>query len=280
MPLDIMAVVLFGAALHAGWNALVRASANKFHDTALIVAGGGVWAAALLPFAPLPAVESLPYLAASVAIHVVYFFLLASSYRSGELSLAYPVMRGTAPALSAIVVAMLINESPSLGGWAGVALISGGVLVLALESWRAGRLHVGSTLFALANAGVIVIYTVIDGQGVRLSHHAFSYTGWMFLVTAVLVFALSLATQGRDFLKSIGQGRRRGLIGGACTLASYALALWAMTRAPIALVAALRETSVVFGAIIAATILKERVSRVRFASVLTVTAGAIAIKVF
>jgi len=275
-----MAVVLFGAALHAGWNALVRASANKFYDTVLIVIGAGAWTACLAPFMPLPAVASWPYLGASILIHVVYFSLVAFSYRSGELSFAYPIMRGTAPALSAIVIALVIGESPSLGGWAGVALISGGVLVLALESWRAGKLHASSTLFALTNACVIVIYTVIDGQGARLSGHAFSYTGWIFLGTAVLLFALSLATHGREMLKSIAPGWKRGLLGGASTLASYALALWAMTRAPIALVAALRETSVVFGVLIAAMFLKERVSRLRYASVLTVTAGAIAIKVF
>ena len=114
-----MAIVLFAAALHAGWNALVRASAEKFQDTVLIVLGAGAWTAFLLPLAPLPAVASWPYLAASVLIHIAYFSLVAFSYRSGELSFVYPLMRGSAPALSAVAAALLINESPSLGGWAG-----------------------------------------------------------------------------------------------------------------------------------------------------------------
>ncbi|KAF0164180.1 MAG: hypothetical protein FD157_2545 [Rhodocyclaceae bacterium] len=275
-----MAIVLFGAALHAAWNALVRASSSKFHDTVLIVLGAGIWTALLLPLLPVPAVESWPYLAASVVIHVAYFVLVAVSYRSGELSFVYPLMRGSAPALTAVFGVLLINESPSPGGWAGVLLISCGVLVLAGDSLRTGTFRPAPALFALINAGVIVVYTLVDGQGARLSGHAFSYTGWMFLLTAPLLLAIAAAGQGRAVLQRIRLGWRMGLLGGACTLASYALALWAMTRAPIALVAALRETSVVFAAIIAATLLKEPISRIRYVSIVAVCAGAIAIKVF
>jgi drug/metabolite transporter (DMT)-like permease len=280
LSLDVMAIVLFAAALHASWNALVRASSQKFQDTVLIVLGAGVWTAFILPLVPIPAVESWPYLAASVLIHVVYFSLVAFSYRSGELSFVYPLMRGSAPALSAVAAALLINESPSLGGWAGVLLISCGVLVLAGDSWRSGTFRTAPVMFALTNACVIVVYTLVDGQGARLSGHAFSYTGWMFLLTAPLLLAISAAGQGREILQRIQRGWCRGLLGGACTLASYGLALWAMTRAPIALVAALRETSVVFAAIIAAYFLKEPITLLRYASIFTVCAGAVAIKIF
>jgi drug/metabolite transporter (DMT)-like permease len=275
-----MAIVLFAAALHAGWNALVRASAEKFQDTVLIVLGAGVWTAFSLPFFPLPAAASWPYLAASVLIHIAYFSLVAFSYRSGELSFVYPLMRGSAPALSAVAAALLINESPSPGGWAGILLISCGVLVLAGDSLRSGKFRAAPALFALTNAGVIVVYTLVDGQGARLSGHAFSYTGWMFLLTAPLLLAISAAGRGREVFRRIQSGWGRALLGGACTLASYGLALWAMTHAPIALVAALRETSVVFAAIIAAYFLKEPITLLRYASIFTVTAGAIVIKVF
>jgi drug/metabolite transporter (DMT)-like permease len=275
-----MAIVLFAAALHAGWNALVRASADKFQDTVAIVVGAAVWTAFLLPLLPAPAVASWPYLAASVAIHVAYFVLIAGSYRVGELSFVYPLMRGSAPALTAVAGVLLINESPAPGGWAGVLLISVGVLLLAGDSLRAGTFRAAPAMFALANAGVIVVYTIVDGQGARLSGHAFSYTGWMFLLTAPLLVAVAVAGSGFAGLRRIRAGWRTGLLGGACTLASYALALWAMTRAPIALVAALRETSVVFAAIIAAVFLGEPISRIRYLSILTVCAGAIALKVF
>lgn len=275
-----MLVVLFAALLHAGWNAMVRASADKFIDTGLIVWGAGALTALLLPFMPLPASASWPYLAASVLIHVAYFTLVAFSYRGGDLSFVYPIMRGTAPVFSAIAAIFLLNESPSPGGWAGVLLISAGVVVLAGDSWRAGSFRPASAMFALTNAAVIVIYTLVDAQGARLSGHAFSYTAWMFLWTAVSSLAVFLAVRGRGMLRHFRSGWRTGLLGGACTLASYSLALWAMTRAPVAAVAALRETSVVFAAILAACLLKESISRLRYSSIFMVSAGAIAIKVF
>ena len=278
MSLEVMAIVLFAAALHAAWNALVRASADKFLDTVMIVAGAGAWTVLLLPLMPLPAVASWPYLAASVAIHVAYFALVAVSYRGGELSFVYPLMRGSAPALTAVAGLLLLNESPSAGGWSGVLLISCGVLVLAADSLRTGSFRIAPAAFALANAGVIVVYTIIDGQGARLSGHAFSYTGWMFLLTAPLLLAIAAAGQGRGIAGRIRRGWQRGLLGGACTLASYGLALWAMTRAPIALVAALRETSVVFAVMFAAVFLREPVTRARYLSIAAVCAGAMAMK--
>ncbi len=275
-----MAVVLLGAVLHAAWNTLVRRAADKFLDTALMLGGTGVLTAVLLPALPLPATESWPYLAASVLIHVTYFALVALAYHGAELSFAYPVMRGSAPVFSAVVVALLLNETPTSGGWLGILLVSGGVLLLATDAWRSGKLRKGPTLLALANAGVIAVYTLVDGQGARLSGHAFSYTGWMFLLTAVLLFGLALALKGRLLIDHAGHGWQRGLLGGASTLASYGLALWAMTQAPIALVAALRETSVVFAAIMAALFLAEPVTRLRAVSIMTVAAGAVAIKIF
>ncbi|TRZ90896.1 MAG: EamA family transporter [Rhodocyclaceae bacterium] len=280
MSLDVMLVVLFAAVLHAGWNALVRASSDKFIDTSLLVWGAGALAACLLPFVPLPASPSWPYLAASVLIHVVYFTLVAFSYRAGDLSFVYPIMRGSAPAFSAVAAVFLLNELPSPGGWAGVVMISSGVILLAGDSWRAGTFRPTSAIFALANACVIVLYTLVDAQGARLSGQAFSYTGWMFLLTAALSSGVFLAVRGRRMLRQIHTGWRKGLLGGACTLASYGLALWAMTQAPVAAVAALRETSVVFAAIFAAVFLKETISRLRYLSILTVSAGAVAIKVF
>ena len=273
-----MAAVLFGALLHAVWNALVRVASDKFLNTVLIVGEAGVWTACWLPFAPVPAVESWPYLAASVLIHIAYFSFVALSYRDADLSFVYPIMRGSAPALSAVVVAVLVRESPSPSGWMGVLLVSLGIIVLSGDSWCSGSLRFSPTALALTNAGVIVIYTLVDGVGVRLSQHPVSYTGWMFFLTAIPLLVVSFAKQGGKAGKHLRLNGGKGLIGGACTLGSYGLALWAMTQAPIALVAALRETSVIFGILIAAVFLKEHVSPLRYLSILAVTAGAIAIK--
>src|SRR5690606_1159201 len=153
-----------------------------------------------------------------------------------------------------------------------------GVLRLAGDAWRKATPQGNATLFALGTAGIVVIYTLVDGVGVRLSGNAAVYTGWVFLLTALPLTGIFLL---RDRAATLAYARphwRRGLFGGACTLASYALALWAMTQAPIALVAALRETSVVFGTLLAALLLKERVSRTRYAAIGVVVAGAVAIK--
>jgi drug/metabolite transporter (DMT)-like permease len=278
VPVEIMAAVLFGALLHAVWNALVRAASDKFLNTVLVVAGAGIWAACWLPFAPAPAVESWPYLAASVLIHIAYFSFVALSYRDADLSFVYPIMRGSPPAVSAVVVAVFVHESPSTGGWVGVLLVSLGIIVLSGDFWRSGSFRFSPTALALANAGVIVIYTLVDGVGVRLSQHPVSYTGWMFLLTAIPLLVVSFAKEGGKAAKHLRFNWGRGLIGGACTLGSYGVALWAMTQAPIALVAALRETSVIFGVLIAAVFLKEHVGPLRYLSILAVTAGAIVIK--
>ncbi len=279
MTLDVMFAVLFGALLHACWNALISGSTDRTLDTVLVVAGAAVIAACALPFAPLPAPASWPFLIASGVIHVVYFILVAQSYRHGELSFAYPIMRGSAPVISAIAAALLLAESPSAGGWLGVLLISGGVMLLAADSWRNGAFQGRAALFALATAAIIVVYTLVDGIGARLSQQAAAYTGWVFVLTAVPLVALFLVRSGRATRGYFKLHWRRGLIGGGCTLGSYGLALWAMTQAPIALVAALRETSVIFGALIAAALLGERLSRVRWAAIIVVTAGAVVIKI-
>ncbi len=273
-----MFAVLFGALLHAGWNAMIRGSTERTLDTVLVVAGAAAIAALALPFAPLPAPASWPYLIASGAIHVAYFMLVALSYRHGELSFAYPLMRGSAPVVSAIAAALLLSESLSAGSWLAVLLISGGVMLMAADSWRSGAFQGRATLAALATAAVIVVYTLVDGIGVRLSGHAAAYTGWVFVLTAIPLVALFLRHSGAATRAHFRRCWHRGLLGGACTLGSYGLALWAMTHAPIALVAALRETSVIFGALLAVLLLGERPGRMRWLAIFIVTAGAAAIK--
>ncbi len=280
MSAEVMAIVLFGAALHAAWNALVRSSTSKFDITSLIVMGAAVWTALLLPWLPLPRQESWPFLGASAVVHVLYFSLLALAYREAELSFIYPLMRGAAPAMAAVAAASMLGESPSAGGWLGVTLISLGGVALLRDSWRGGAVQPTSLALALGVAVLIVAYTLIDGQGARLSGHAFSYTGWMFLLTAVGMGVVWMIHQERRLLVAARQEWRLALIGGACTLASYGLALWAMTRAPIALVAALRETSVVFAALIGVVLLGERVSRAKITAVGIICAGAVALKIF
>jgi drug/metabolite transporter (DMT)-like permease len=264
--------------LHAGWNALVRASGDKFLTSLQVVCGAAILALLMLPGLPMPAVASWPWLLASGLIHVVYFTLVARAYQGTDLGLAYPLMRGTAPVLTALAAALLLGEAPTPGAWLGIALICGGVLMLAGRAWRSGTSHPGAVLAALANAGVIALYTLVDGQGVRLAGHALSYTAWVFLLSAAFMLVTAAWLRGRSLLRSAPGAWRAAALGGSGTLAAYSLVLWAMTQAPIATVAALRETSIVFAALIGALLLREDLSRLRLFSALLVCGGAVAIK--
>lgn len=280
MSFDVLFVVLLAAALHAGWNALIRSSSQNLQDTCLLVVGAAVWAVFLLPFLPAPRSESWPYLALSMLIHIAYFTLLAVSYRFGQLSFSYPLMRGSAPVITALVAAYLLGEIPSAGGWLGIICICGGVVLLSGDAWRSGSFHSAAAAPALVNGLVIACYTLVDGRGVRLAGHALAYTCWLFLLTAAALIVCSAILGNRATWRRTLPHWFRGLFGGACSLASYGLVLWAMTRAPIALVAALRESSVVIAVIIGAFFLKEHLTPLRLISICAVTAGAVAIKIF
>jgi drug/metabolite transporter (DMT)-like permease len=188
-------------------------------------------------------------------------------------------MRGTAPVISALAAMLLLSEFPSTGAWFGIGLICSGVLLLAGASM--GKLHAAALGFALTNAGVIAAYTLIDGQGARLSAQALSYTAWVFILTAV--FMLIFVGLRRQPYKPLFSGKhvwRTAGLGGLGTLAAYSMVLWAMTRAPIASIAALREMSIVFAALIGALFLHEQLNRWRWIAVTLVCLGAIVIKLY
>lgn len=273
-----MLAVLLSSLLHAGWNALLRSAGDRTQDLVLIVFSAALLSACTLPFIPLPAPASWPYLAASAVANAVYYFFLANTYRHGTLSFAYPVMRGSAPALTLIAAALLFAEIPSLTGWTGVALVSGGILLLAGDAKRQGSLRRHTLSYALATAVMITVYTLIDGAGVRASGHAVAYALWLFVLIAFPVAAYACLSERKAFMHYALRHWRRGLAGGCCTLLSYTIVLWAMTRAPIALVAALREVSVIFAVLIAVLVMKERVTRLRIIAIAVVVAGAAAVK--
>lgn len=278
MSFSVMLLVLLGASLHATWNGLVKGGKDKYLETVAVLTGAALLTLLWLPFLPLPARASWSYLILSTLIHQVYFTLIALSYRKGDMSLVYPVTRGTAPALTALCSEMALREHLSYGGWAGVLLISSGVLFLAFDHKRSEGFHLTPVLLALSNAAVIALYTLSDGQGVRLSGNAFSYTSWGFLLCALLFTPVAFFLRKQEAVQHLKKEWRRSLLGGGCSLTAYSLTLWAMTRAPIASVAALRETSIFFGVLIAASTLKERVTNMRFVAALLIVSGAVVIK--
>lgn len=274
-----MLLVLAAAALHATWNALIKSGQDKFIETVLLVIGAGVVSGIALLFVPRPAAASWPFLLASAAIHCVYFSLVAGAYRLGDLSVIYPIMRGTAPALTAIFTALVLGEAIGRGGWLGIGLLCAGILWLARDGLRAARDQRQGLMIGLLNALVIVAYTVVDGLGARAAGSALSYVLWMFFLN-MLAFAILalLLRRGHAIFAAPARGWLKGIIAGACSIGSYGIALWAMTQAPIALVAALRETSALFGTLLATLVLHERFGRTRWVAAALITGGAVVMK--
>ncbi len=271
MSATVFLIVLATAALHAGWNALVKGSSDKTASAVAICLAAAVVAALVLPFVAQPARASWPFIAGSVALQTVYYSLVAAAYSRTDMSQAYPIMRGGAPLIVALLAGVVFHESLPPLGWLGIALISGGLVGLAFLARGGSRAGVA---FALANALVIASYTLCDGLGVRRSDAPVGYTLWIFLLTAPPVLIWAGTWQGRTLADRIVRHARVGLVGGLGTMLSYGAVLWAMTQAPVAMVAALRETSILFATAISALILGERVGAGRILSVVVVALGA------
>lgn len=278
MPLEVTVAVLGAALAHATWNAMLKSSRDVLFDMTLVVFAAGLVTAPFVMVVKLPAPAAWPYIIASMLLHIAYYVALVGAYRAGDLSHGYPIMRGIAPLIVSLCALAWLGEAPRASVWLGVLLICGGVLSLGFAGfhWRQSRVALG---WALANACIIASYTLVDAAGVRVAGRAQSYVVWLFTLDA-LPFTLLVFLWRKDQLMMYA--RRfwlRGLAGGALSAAAYGIVLWAMTRAPVAAVAALRETSVIFAALIGAWLLKEGHFARRIAGAATVAAGVIALKI-
>ena len=270
----VFAAVLFGAACHASWNAVIKVGFDPFSTTVMVAVAAGIVA---LPFAPLvgvPDPAAWPWVVASILLHLVYFIGLIESYRAGDMGQVYPIARGSAPLLTATLSAALLGERLSVPAWGGIVLLVTGVFSLSL---RGGRSFIGldrrAVGFALFTATTICAYSLVDGVGARVSGNPHAYSVALFTGNAVIMAGYALGRRGGSIIVDMAPFRARGLVGGALQLGSYWIAIWAMTVAPIAIVAALRETSVLFGALIAVVVLKEPLRPVRVAAALVIVAG-------
>jgi phosphonate utilization associated putative membrane protein len=282
MTWPIVLIVLFGALLHASWNALVKSGTDKSLDTALIHVLGVLVAVPLVAAVGFPPAQAWPYVAASLIIHIGYYIALVGAYNHGELGLTYPIMRGLAPLLVASASAFFIGESLRPLAWLGVAAVSLGVVAVGLSRSAASAGHTGKALrYALANAAIIAAYTVVDGLGVRASGNAMAYVATLVLFDGIPYFMLVMWRRRGARAETLAYmaGRWRfALLGTLASLGSYGIALWAMTRAPIASVAALRETSVLFAAVIGALWLKEGFGVQRVAGAALIVAGVMTLR--
>lgn len=285
ISLPVLAAVLLGALLHASWNALIKSAPDKALNTALIHGLGTVLALPLLLLTGLPQAAAWPYVITSTLIHIGYYTALAGAYKHGDLGLTYPLMRGSAPLLVALGSHALLGERLSALAWVGVLTISLGVLTLGLAQAgsAAGDEHRRrkAMRYALINAVFIAAYTVVDGLGVRANGEAASYVAALFLLDGLPYLSLVL-WQRRDRLTEVRAymaARWKPAAGGtAASLGSYGIALWAMMHAPVATVAALRETSVLFAALIGSLLLGERFGWQRAAGTGVILAGIMALR--
>ena len=270
--------VLGAALLHAAWNAMLKGGRDTMLDMAIVVAGSALVVVPLLPFVPLPAPASWPYIGASIAIHIGYYSALVGTYRAGDLSHGYPLMRGVAPLLVAGFGAAVLGELPGLSMWLGILLISGGVTGIAFVGGASFLHNRRATAWALTNAVLIAAYTLVDGTGVRLAGSTASYAVWMFFLDGIPYVLIVAWLRRSELLPYARRYWQRGMVGGTLSVAAYAIALWAMTRAPIAAVAALRETSVIFAALLGAWLLKEPLGRARLGGAAAVVVGIVFLK--
>jgi drug/metabolite transporter (DMT)-like permease len=276
----VFLAVLFAALCHAGWNALIKVGLDPLSTTALIAIGSAVVGCVCLPVAGMPAAAAWPWIIASAFLHLLYFAALIESYRTGDLGQVYPISRGSAPLMTACASLIFVGEELSVASWIGIATLAIGVLLLSARGGRdlatIDRRAVG---FAFLTALTICAYSIIDGIGARISLNPQSYVLWLLIGNAVLLVPYAMWRDGRGVIPAMRRFWLRGLAGGALQTLSYGIALWAMTLAPIAIVASLRETSVLFGAAFAVIVLKEPIHAIRIAAAVLIVCGLVLIRV-
>jgi drug/metabolite transporter (DMT)-like permease len=275
-PMDpiVLSLVLAAALLHATWNALVKAGGDPFVRLAVVNAVGGLCSLPLLFVAAAPAPASWPYLIGSVLVHYVYFLALGYGYRFGDLSHVYPIARGIAPPLVAIVAWAVAGEALGLLGLLAVLVISGGIVSLAFTN--DGRLvALKPLIFGFITGLTIAAYTLFDGLGGRASGDVLGYIAWLFVIEAV-PFGILIAWRYRHGLgPALGAGWWPGALGGVLSSIAYGLVIWAMTLTPMAAVSALRETSVIIAAVIGTRLLREPFGTRRVLAASAVAVGVI-----
>ncbi|MFD7239950.1 EamA family transporter [Streptomyces syringium] len=264
----IAAAVLTAAVTHAGWNALAAGMKDKLVAFTLVGSGGSLCGLAMLPFVETPAAAAWPYLIASVVVHVVYQALLMRSFTLGDFGQMYPIARGTAPLAVTVLAAVFAAELPGAPQLAGVAVASAGLVGLALWGIRgSGAPPHWAAIVAAGSTGLaIASYTVIDGLGARASGTSLGFIAWLMALEGLPIPLYALATRRGRLLAEVRPNVVRGLIGGVLSFFAYGLVVWAQTRAALAPVAALRESSIIVGAGIGAVFFKERFGTPRIAA--------------
>jgi drug/metabolite transporter (DMT)-like permease len=275
----VFAAVLVAAASHASWNALIKFRLDPFATMSIVAVASGIIAVPLAPFTGVPIPAAWPWVIASVILHIGYYVGLTEAYRTGDLSQVYPIARGSAPLMTALIATTVVGEHLSVIGWAGILVLVGGVFLLSFRGGRdLAKIDRRAVGFAFFTAMTICGYSVTDGVGARISGNPHAYTTWLFHLDGVAMLIFALLRRGHSIVKNARIYWQLGLLGGALSMFSYWVAIWAMTKAPIAIVAALRETSVLFGTAIAVVMLKESLRPARIVAAVMIVCGLVMIR--
>jgi drug/metabolite transporter (DMT)-like permease len=278
MTLGVFLAVLAAAAMHATWNATIKVRLDRFASISLMTVGMGVVALPALPFVALPGALGWLLIAASVALHIGYRLFLVKAYASGDLAQTYPLARGAAPLLTTLGGIVLIREIPDSLAILGILLLSAGTLLMSMRGGNGLTVERRAIGFAFITSLFVAGYTLTDGMGARSSDGAASYAAWLFVADAIVTGGVMLFMRGSGIVATMLPEWRTGLITGALAAGAYWIAVWAMTQAPIASVAALRETSILFAMAISVFSLGEAVTRWRVVAALLIVGGIIALK--
>lgn len=279
MDTTVFFAVIAAAAMHAGWNAVVKIGLDQFLTVTLVSVAAGAVALACLPFTEAPAGAVWYWILASAVLHTGYKIFLVQAYKAGDLGQVYPLARGAAPLIVAAVSLLALEEGLDSANLAGIAVLVAGVWLMSLRGGHQVRgLNRAAVLYALGTSCFIASYTLVDGLGARQAASAMSYTIYLFVIDAVLIAIVCLAMRGRQGIRRMEGVWKSGLAGGALSLGAYWIAIWAMTQAPIATVAALRETSVLFAIVIATVALKEKLTPWRLAAAFVISGGTVLLR--
>lgn len=274
MPFDIILLTLFAAALHATWNALLRGGADRLWSMTVMCLAVAIASAAIAVFLAPPAKASWPYAVFSAGLHVGYNLFLVRSYQSGDLGQTYPIARGSSPLMITIAASVFAGERIGMGALLGIILVSGGIISLA---FKGRRLAVPGLPYALGTGCFIAAYSVTDGVGVRLSGAPMAYTVWMCALWGVLMPSVYTGLRGAKSLMTIRPGFIAALFGGWVSLLAYGIVIYAMVGAPMGAVSALRETSVLFAALIGYFFLGEQLTVRKMLACAVIAIGTIII---
>lgn len=275
----VFILILLCAAGHAVWNSLLKARIDPAVATTMLAIGGGMAAMPVLFFTGMPAEEARPLLLVSILIHLFYWTYLGKAYAAGDFSQVYPLARGTAPLLTAVGAMLLIQEYPTRLGWLGILVLVTGVLTIACRGGSCtGRFNRTAVLLAVATAFATAGYSLVDGMGARMAGSAFAYTAFLYACNGWTLLVYGLVRQRQALFNAVESNWHLALMGGALSLLFYGTGVWAMTRAPIALVAALRESSILAALVVGSVFLKEPLPMPRVVGAIAVCAGLVVLR--